>query len=160
MFDISNLDSFEFTTKAYDGVVYSAIRQRDGGYMIFAKGSAIGSYWNKNLVQHALEHNWHVIPPKNQFSIKKGQIEAAARFIIANNKYMHYHTVDSMSTKIKSYIKDMIDKINSGKESYYCATAGFTISIGLEDTNYYSVEINVDPSVSSDEEYVYVENII
>lgn len=97
---------------------------------------------------------------KNFFSIKQGQIEAAARFIIANNKYMHHHTVDSMSAKIKNYIKEMIDKINSGKESYYCATAGFVITINLEDDNYYVVEVLVSPDVSSDEEFVNVEEII
>lgn len=113
-------------------------------------------YINKGMWADFKQENYK----NNTFTIKQGQIEAAARFVVANNKYMHYHTVDSMSVKIKSYIKDMIDKINSGKESYYCSTAGFTISIGLEDENYYVVEVLVSPDVSVDEEFVNVEEII
>lgn len=159
------MNSFDFVAP---GGIYTAKEISFGRYYIFPKygSERRGSEWSHETVKRYIDGgDWTILPykvekPKNQFTIKQGQIEAAARFVVANNKYMHYHTVDSMSVKIKSYIKDMIDKINSGKESYYCSTAGFTISIGLEDENYYVVEVLVSPDVSVDEEFVNVEEII
>lgn len=157
--------SFDFTTWIGDGIVYTAKQTHSGSYVVFQKGhtEVDSAIWEEEDLEYAISHGYWVkviYNKDNFFSIKQGQIEAAARFIVANNKHMHHHTVDSVSSKIKKCIKEMINKINSGKESYYFATAGFVITIRLEDDNYYVVEVLVSPDVSSDEEFVNVEEII
>ena len=95
-----------------------------------------------------------------RFSLKQGNIEAAARFIVGNNIYMHNKTVDYFVEDIKATINRMIDKIRNGGSAWYTATAGYAVVAIQEDENYYVIEVLVDPSVSSDAEFVYVENIV
>lgn len=119
---------------------------------------AYGSVYR--IMKKDIELSFREDNPKNTFTIKQGQIEAAARFIVANNSYLHHHTVDSMIEKIKRTIRRMVDEINSGKDSWYTGTAGYVVTIMQEDENYYVVEVLVNPSVSQDKEFINVEEII
>ena len=73
---------------------------------------------------------------------------------------MQNRSVDYMIGSIKQVIKDMVNKIKSGGEAWYCGTAGYVVMIQHEDEDYYGVEVLVNPSVSQDREFVNVENII
>lgn len=97
---------------------------------------------------------------KNAFAIKDGQIESAARFIVANNSYMHDRTTNEMIETIKRTIKRMVDEINNGQDSWYTGSAGYVVTIMKEGENYYVVEVLVNPSVSQDKEFINVEEII
>lgn len=157
----------EFTfTVASTGNKYIA-EEVEGGFVVKWQddfGKEHSHLYSDKCVEHYINNGSWVdfkeVEPKNTFTIKEGQIEAVARFIIANNSYLHHHTVDSMIVKIKCTIKRMVNNINKGRDDWYTGSAGYVVTIMEEDDNYYVVDVLVDPTVSQDNEFINVEEII
>lgn len=157
----------EFTfTVALTGNKYIA-EEVEGGLVVKWQddfGKEHSHLYSDECVEHYInDGSWidfKEVKPKNTFTIKEGQIEAAARFIVANNTYMHDRTTNEMIEKIKRTIKLMVDKINKGQDVWYSGTAGYVVTIMQEDDNYYVVEVLVSPDVSQDKEFINVEEII
>lgn len=155
-------DKFTFTALSKPSDFYTASRQEQG-YLITWATDPEGILYTFEDVEYLIKNKtWVGVKEIKQpsFSIKEASIEAAARFIIANNSYKPYASVQEAEVDIKHHIKRAVEKIKGGEDSYYIATAGWTVMVDKEDESYYSVQVLVDPSVSQDKEFVNVEEII
>lgn len=159
----------EFTfTAVVTGTNYRAVKVQDGFVVKWKDKDGEDCsvfYSNKDSNRYINDGLWVdfkqvTTKPKNTFTIKEGQIEAAARFIVANNSYLHDCTTNEMIEKIKCTIKRMVNNINKGRDGWYAGSAGYVVTIMEEDDNYYVVDVLVDPSVSQDKEFINVEEII
>lgn len=96
---------------------------------------------------------------KRQISIREGSVDKTTQWILANNKYLHSHSYQ----QIRDSIQDSIDRVVKYAKLYwelnYSGTAGFTVFFMPQDENYGTIEILVDPCVSTTEEikYVYID---
>lgn len=152
-------DKFTFTVQKHQ---YTACKQHEG-YQVTWPTCSEGVFYRLEQVIRSVQKNiWRDIKEVKQpsFSIKEGNIEKAAQFIIANNKYMANKTVNYITFSIKDTIRRQIERIKNNEEAWYCATAGYTVFIFQEDEDYYVVEVLVDPSVTSDAEFVNVEDML
>lgn len=155
-------DKFTFTALRKPNDFYTASRQ-EKGYLITWATDPEGVLYSFKDVEYLIQNKtWVGVKEIKQpfFSIKEGSVESAARFIVANNSYMHNRSVDHVIDSIKRVIREMVDKIKNGGEAWYYGTAGYVVMIHQEDENYHVIEVLVDPSVSQDREFVNVEEII
>ena len=90
-----------------------------------------------------------------EFTIKKGAIEAAAKFISENNEFF-INQQAYINASIRKTIQRMMKDVREGKEPFRISTAGYTVLLGQEDYNYYVFEVLVDLQVSQDVDFVEI----
>lgn len=89
-----------------------------------------------------------------EFTIKKGAIEAAAKFISENNKYF-LGQEDYVKDSIRKNVQKMAEDVRGGKERFHFSTMGYTIVLN-KDYHYYDFEVLVDLQVSQDSDFVEI----
>lgn len=94
-----------------------------------------------------------------KISIMEGAVDKTARWILENNKHLRNHTYQQIKSSIQKSIDRVVEHAHLYWELNYSGTAGFTVFFMPEDENYGTIEILVDPCVSSTEEinYIYID---
>ena len=80
----------------------------------------------------------------SKVSIGTDSVRAAAKFILANNKYKPYGSVAECEADIYRVIKKVIKK-----DRWMIGTAGWEVHLSDDGDGYHSIEVLVDPTVSS-----------
>lgn len=90
------------------------------------------------------------------FSIKKGVIEAAAKFIAENNTYLKRQSSHCIAQTIRGHIRRMMQDVREGKDSFYFSTAGYTVLLLKESPDFYVCDVLVDVLVSKNVDFVEI----
>lgn len=84
--------------------------------------------------------------------IQTNSVRAAAKFILANNKYRPYGSVAECEADIYRAIKEVIKK---GWQR--TGAAGWEVHLSNDGDGYHSIEVLVDPTVSSEGDFIYLD---
>lgn len=85
----------------------------------------------------------------SKVSIRTDSVRAAAKFILANNKYKPYGSVAECEAAIYRAIKEVIKK-----DWQMTGTAGWEVHLSNDGDGYRSIDVLVDPTLSSEGDFI------
>ena len=93
-----------------------------------------------------------------QISIRQDAVDTTVGWILANNKHLRNHSYQQIRDSLQNCIDRVVKHANLYWELNYSGIAGFTVFFTPEDENYGTIEILVDPCVSTTKEinYTYI----